>query len=193
MATYKYKGSLIAAPITFATNKPFYEAETYNLKVQRASQDAQRWEISFTTLSRDADAVEMFMTMIEDMDTVDTMIMPQLVDSEILGTLTTNAASANDSFFTLDTITGVTGNWKKGQFISFQNHDKVYIVLQDTNPGGNIPVYPALVQNVPSGTLVYTGNNVLLTYLRSFNTVTGITFNDGVLASPGTITLIEAV
>ncbi|MDB4378636.1 hypothetical protein N9Z41_02580 [bacterium] len=193
MAVYKYKGSVIAAPFTILTNKPFYEAETYNLKVQRASQDAQRWEISFTTLARDNDAVNLFVSLIEDMDTVDTMIMPQLVQSEISGTLTTNAASSGDDFFTLDTITGVSNSWKKGEFISFQNHDKVYIVLQDTNAGGNVPVYPSLVTNIPSGTTVYTGDNVLLTYNRSADTITGITFNDGVLASPGTVTLIEAV
>ena len=49
-----------------------------------------------------------------------------------------------------------TGSIQAGSYIKFGNHDKVYLVLQDVDPGGTLMVKPNLVAAVPTASaLIY--------------------------------------
>ena len=74
---YYYEGYEILAPLTITSNEPVFDADTISLRKQRATQNAQRWELSFsvTTLSPAS-----LLTSITDFDTAKTMTMPQLND-----------------------------------------------------------------------------------------------------------------
>ena len=48
---YYYEGYEILAPLTIASNEPMFDSDTVSLRKQRASQSAQRWELSFGILT----------------------------------------------------------------------------------------------------------------------------------------------
>jgi hypothetical protein len=88
------------------------------------------------------------------------------------GTVTaslTSSISPNFNYVKGSTAVGVTGGSgtiKKGDFIKFSNHTKVYMVTADVNLDGStldtIGIFPALFQDLTSGTTV-AYNNILFT------------------------------
>jgi hypothetical protein len=161
---YYYEGYQILAPLTIASNEPMFDADTVSLRKQRSSQNAQRWELSFSILTQDpADAL----ASIVDFDVAKTMTMPQLND-------------VNDKLTTV--------NYPKGAFVTGSNN-KVYMVKSDAASVVASNLYPT----PPSGLTYSTVANATISYYRSIDNLRGITFSDGVLASPGAIDIIEAL
>lgn len=194
MAVYYYNGSKILAPLTITSEQPMFETTSVSLKTQRANQGAQRWVVSFTTLETSETLATSFISLVTGLDDVQTFTMPQIVATEIAGAAPQSAAiTKGASTFTITNNGAVTGTFKKGEFIQFASHDKVYVVTQDANASQVIRVFPDLVKDVPINTNVNVNSNVQFAHLRSLDTATGITFSDGILSSPGTITLIEAI
>ena len=198
MAAYTYKGSQIVTPFTIFSNQPVYEVQTVSLKTQRASQNVQRWEISFTTVNTEETAANMLVGLADNIDTVETMVMPQLPANstfDIGGTIVCTGEAVGSTTLTVNTSNN-TGTLPKGTFITFSNHDKMYIVTADVDLSGTtseMPIFPSLRAAVTTSNNVNTGTACQFKHLRSIDTLTGLTFNDGVLSSPGTITLIEAI
>jgi len=202
MAAYTYQGSQIVTPFTIFSNQPVYEVQTVSLKTQRASQNVQRWEISFTTVNTEETAANMLVGLVDNIDTVETMVMPQLPSvaerTNVVSTVRSNSAqSAGITTVVLNTASNLSSEIiPKGAFITFANHDKLYMVTADTaltNATANLPIFPSLRADLTNTTGVNIGSQVSFKHLRSIDTLTGLTFNDGVLSSPGTITLIEAI
>lgn len=194
MAVYYYNGSKILAPLTIVSEQPMFETTSVSLKTQRADQGAQRWVVSFTTLETEDTLADSFIGLVTGLDSVQTLTMPQIVATEVGGaTPTTAAITKGASNFTITNGASVTGNFKKGEFIQFASHDKVYVVTQEANANQVIRVFPNIVKDVPLNTSLNVNSNVQFAHLRTLDTTSGITFNDGVLSSPGTITLVEAV
>jgi len=202
MAAYTYKGSQIVTPFTIFSNQPVYEVQTVSLKTQRASQNVQRWEISFTTVDVDQTAEDMLVGLSENLDQVETMVMPQLPSSFnrtiVNSSVRSNATQASGltTVVVNSSSNGLGDVIAKGSFITFANHDKMYIVTSDCDLSGstaNLNIFPALRQDLTNTTGVNIKDQVSFKHFRSIDTMTGITFNDGVLSSPGTITLIEAI
>lgn len=201
MATYYYNGDEILVPFTVVSNKPVFASDTVSLKHVRSQQSAQRWELSFSTISKENSANSL-LSVLNEMDNRNTMIMPQLPEVNKLNTLqgaiTVNlSANQNSESITLSNISSL-GFLPKGSFINFSNHDKVYITKNDLNFDNSgtpvvLNIYPKLVSNVPLGNSLLFGNNCIFSYYRDINNIQGITFSDGLLSNQGTITLIEAL
>jgi hypothetical protein len=79
-------------------------------------------------------------------------------------------------------------NYPKGAFVTGSNN-KVYMVKADATSIVQSNLYPT----PPSGLTYSTVANATIRYFRSVANLRGITFSDGLLASPGTIDIIEAL
>lgn len=202
MAVYYYQGMPILAPFTITSNEPFFDVETISLKRQRVSQGYQRWELSFNVQPDKTQPQDLLVDMlVNDQAGATTMIMPQFKEVSDTSTATGSASVAvagvvGDSSVSL-TTSSASGTLPKGSFISFNNHDKVYILTADMDMSGataTANIYPNLKFAMPiTTTTLEFGDSCLLTYYRDINTLTSIQFTDGILASPGLINLFEAV
>jgi hypothetical protein len=97
----------------------------------------------------------------------------------------TNHANMGNSI-TVNNSTGLS--YPKGAFVTGSNN-KVYMVKADASSVVESNLYPT----PPSGLTYSTVANATIRYFRSVDNLRGITFNDGILASPGTIEIIEAL
>jgi len=198
---YYYNGAPILAPYTITSNEPHFDMTTVSLKVQRASQGHQRWELSFNTvITKDTEVNTLLSTMV-DFDSSDTMIMPQLPSVKDNITLTSVPfliAAAPAGVSTVYVDSGIAqGIMPKGSFFKFSNHNKVYISTSDLNLNGTIDkaltFYPSLKSSVSPSTGIIYGDNCVISYIKNIDNQQGITFTDGILSNPGVISLIEEV
>ena len=205
MAKYFYHGAEILAPVTIVSNQPVFDVNTVSLKKQRASQGSQRWELSFRVLGTSSTESELFLETVDEISDIHTMIMPQLPSisgnaSSVITTIpqTQGANASGDSSIVLDNNSNNSGILKKGNFIKFSNHDKVYVLTNDLNFSSSATsltanIYPDLQKAVPQNINFLTGATCLLTYCRSVDNLIGLTFTDGILSDMGTINLEESL
>ena len=196
MSVYYFNGAQILAPLSITSNEPMYEVETVSLKIQRASQDVQRWELNFGVVGTAETQVDLLVGSVTNVDTVESMTMPQLPSVDAANTIgvsraITSGAAAGASSVPINS----NGVLSKGSFIKFSNHNKLYLVTADVASGNpvSVAIYPPLRSAVTTAHTLKTGVSAVLTYKRSIDNATGITFTDGVLSSLGSITLIEAL
>ena len=201
---YYYNGQKILAPVTFLSNEPVYFTESVSLKQDRTSQGNQRWELEFDTLDREG-GVDLLLGLLDERKNVATMIMPNLKEVDdvltLSGTISANASAAKGvNTLKATTSGGSTGLIPKGVFIKFANHDKVYMVrtaVDITTLGSGIEfdldIYPELHAAVPISTAANVGSGCVLTYYRDVDSLSGITFDDGILMNSGRVRLIEAL
>lgn len=203
MTVYYYEGLPIAAPLTFESNEPIFESDTVSLRPQRVSQGAQRWELEFA-LSTVGSEADLMLGSILSVTTSKTMVMPQMlfVDRTITTTVTPTVSTAgavgDSSIAVVSSETGKT--LPKGSFIQFANHSKIYITTAAVTVNGATPVtlsiYPTLRATTNVGVFIRTPTTATkpqLTYLTAVDNIRGITYEDGVLVSLGTIRILEAV
>lgn len=196
---YYFNGASILAPLKITSNEPVFEMTTVSLKTQRASQGAQRWELTFTTATSAATEADAILGAIESITTTDTVVMPQLPSIVAGNTATASQVISANVAASLSAVTIVSdGIILKGSFIKFSNHDKVYMVTADVaasvaSAPVSVAIYPSLRSAVTTADTLKTGASVVLTYYRSIDNARGITFTDGLLSSAGSINLIEAL
>jgi len=200
--TYYFNSAEILAPFSITSNEPTFDVDTVSLKKQRATQDAQRWELSFNTIGTPDTQADLLVNSVNNLISTATMPMPQLPSINTKYTLLSNstaiAASAalGATSITINTANAV-GLLPKGSFVKFSNHDKIYLVTADcnmntvTNP--TLSIFPGLTTALTTSHLLNSGPAAILTYYQSIDNYRGITFSDGVLSNAGTITLIEAI
>jgi hypothetical protein len=200
MTVYYFEGSPIVAPLTIESNEPIFSADTVSLTQQRASQGAQRWELSFQIQTKDIEE-DYFVSMVTGIASAKTMTMPQLlsVDKKVTatnpGVPSTAASGSNSVLIDFDQAEKLI---PKGSFIKFSNHSKIYMITENiitqTTPVV-VPIYPNLKVGVTASQLVYHPGSAVkptLQYYRDLETLQGIIYEDGVLVNPGTIKLLEA-
>ncbi len=137
--TYYYKGAKILAPLTIRSNEPIYEVDTVSLTKQRASQGVQRWEISFNTVTSGDTEADMLVGTITNMTASTTITMPQIpsvVAGNTAGVSLVINANVNAGLSAV--IIASDGVIKKGSFIKFSNHDKLYMVTADVAAIGTL-------------------------------------------------------
>lgn len=200
MATYYYNGAQILAPFSIISNSPVYESDTVSLKRLRSSQGHQRWELSFECVAND-NLADLFIDSVKDLDTADSMVMPQFKEVEDLCTLSgtatvTSTTAVNASSVTI-TNTSINGVLKKGSFVKFSNHSKVYTLTADLNMGlsgdQSVLIFPKLIKEVPANSTMDYGSNCVISYFREITDLKGMSFADGILADMGSINLTEAL
>lgn len=202
MATYYYHGAQILAPLSIISNSPIYDADTVSLKKLRSSQGHQRWELSFEVVAND-NAADLLLASIENLNNAASMIMPQIREVEDLNTLTgtlvvPTETSANSGTVTVTNTFAITGILKKGTFVKFSNHGKVYILSQDLDMAGTsgtktAHIFPKLQKTVAATSTLQYGSDCALTYFREVTNMQGINYSDGVLSNIGSVQLIEAI
>jgi hypothetical protein len=195
MSVYYFNGAQILAPLSIISNEPVYDVDTVSLSKQRASQGAQRWEISFNTVTTSETEADMLIGMITGIATAQTMIMPQLPSVDVANTvgsgraITTNISAGGSSV-----TVNLNGVLSKGSFIKFSNHSKIYMVTATVNSGITpVLIYPSLRSSVTTSHTMLTGTGVLLNYYRDIDNSRGISFDDGILSSTGIVSLVEAL
>jgi hypothetical protein len=200
MSVYYFNGAQILAPFTIISNEPVYEVDTVSLKKQRATQNVQRWELSFNTIGTTETQVDIFLGSAADNHTVQTMIMPQLPEVAAKTTISSSsfslAAPVSAGATTMLIAAGNNvGLLPKGSFFKFSNHDKIYITTSDVILSGTSTVgfYPKLRKDVNNSHTIRCRELATFSFYRDINNQTGITFSDGVLSNAGTISVIEAL
>lgn len=196
---YEFEGAAILAPLTISSNEPMFEADTISLSKQRASQGVQRWELSFKTATSKTTEADMLVGVVTSLSTTATMVMPQLPSVVAQTTSGTSLPVGSGVAAGLSAVTVVNnGTLKKGAFVKFSNHDKVYMVTEDVAPSiasapVSVPIYPSLRTAVTTSDVLHTGSSAVLTYYRDIDNLKGLQFSDGLLSSAGSISLTEAV
>ena len=202
MSVYYYKGAQILAPFTIRSNEPMFDVDTISLKKERASQGAQRWELEFGTVGVSDTMQDMLIASVTDQSAAQTMFMPQLTAVDEKSSISSNtidiAASASVGATSVSlTASGKTGTLPKGSFIKFSNSNKMYMTTTDVNLDGNtsesVSIYPELRVALTTANTLRNGDLAVLSYYKSIDNQSGITFTDGVLSNSGTISLIEAL
>jgi hypothetical protein len=201
MSVYYFDGAQILAPLTIKSNEPVFEVETLNLRKQRASQNVQRWEISFSTIGTAETQADIMLGAISSPQVVQTMIMPQLPSVDEATTINKSriaigAGAPVGANAVAASPVGVFGIIPKGTFFKFSNHDKLYVTTSDTSVASlsvMLNFYPSLQMPVVTSQTIEIKENAILTFQRDLDNQRGITFTDGVLSNAGTITLIEAL
>lgn len=192
---YTFNGASILAPLSITSNQPIYETDTVSLSKQRASQGAQRWELSFAAVTSESTEADMLVGMITGLATASTMIMPQIPSVVKGNTAGVSLVISAGVAAGLSSVTVVSdGIIKKGAFIKFSNHDKLYMVTDDVASGTvPVPIYPSLRSAVTTSHTLKTGPSAVLTYYRNIDSTQGLKFTDGILSSAGSISLTEAI
>lgn len=185
-----------AAPMTIRSNQPVFSMDTLSLKRQTTSQKAQRWEI-VSNLEASNTSNDFFMSAIlNGYDKTFQIQMPQPLRAKNQTTvfngnmvLSTGGTKGSTSI----QVSGFAGTIYRGEFVKFASSDKVYILTNDVVSGGSVGIYPALRTAVNNGTAMSYRDNVLMRCLYDSSTVLGITYVDGILNDPGSVTFIEAL
>ncbi len=207
MTVYYFEGSPIVAPLTIESNEPIFSADTVNLKQQRVSQGAQRWELSFQIQTKDNEE-ELLVGMVTGVSASKSMDMPQL-NSVMKKSTVTNRGNVRAVALRGSTSVSVSFSQArllaKGNFIQFTDHSKVYLVTSDVTTladvsnvaqAVSVPIYPALTVDLPTSAYLHHSKSPILaqiSYYRDLETLQGIIYEDGVLVNPGTIRLLEAL
>jgi hypothetical protein len=195
MSVYYFNGAQILAPLTIESNEPIFDVDTVSLSKQRASQGAQRWELSFDTAMTNTTEADMLVGMVTGIATSGTMVMPQLPSVDLANTASATLSVSVNAAAESSTVTVVSdGVISKGSFVKFSNHDKLYMVTADVAAGtAPVSIYPSLRSAVSTSHTLKTGPSVILTYYRNVDNLRGIQFTDGVLSSVGVVSLVEAI
>jgi hypothetical protein len=201
--TYFYQGLPIQTPFMITNNRQSFEVETLSLKRKTFLTEAQRWELSFNVITTGNEA-DLLAAHTWSYHSTKTMVMPQLPQVSkaysFNGTLSAtvdNLAGSDTVLVTASDQTG-TATIPAGTFISFEGHTKVYVVKSTAsfdNLDENIPlsIFPNLVHQVDETNPVNLDGDCLLSYKLDLTSGQGLSFVDGILTSPGTIKVIEAL
>jgi hypothetical protein len=149
---YYYEGYEILAPLTITSNEPMFDSDTVSLRKQRASQNAQRWELSFGILTKNpADAL----LSIVDFDIAKTMTMPQLNDVNdrlpVAATTSTYVVTASGGKYFIDGV--------ENPILSFVRGNTYIFDLSDSSLGAH-PLRFATTADAVGGTQYTTGVTV---------------------------------
>jgi hypothetical protein len=173
----------VVAPVTIKNNSRVMRTETLSMRTVITRTPYQRWDVSFTLHPADAEksAGRLEAALGWGLPVHLEFPQPMHVGDAPNTSVTASGAVSTNSF-------SCGSSLQEGEYISFGNHSKVYIVVT----GGSSPtVYPLLRQAVPIGTTLNRGSNVLMKGLID-DTDYSRKYVDGVL-SETTLTVKESL
>jgi len=199
MAGIIENGVIIArfvAPMTIISNQPVFVSDSISLKRQTRTQKTQRWEIS-TSIEPSNNSADLLMNaVLSNYNSIVAIQMPQIFRIYGGGTTSTSAIQVDGNInagFSFLNIKNNNGFLPKGEFIQFSNHDKIYILKKSIQDNGQIEFFPELKVPLINNTFIKYGKNVILKARYDTDSLTGITYTDGVLADIGTVNFVEAI
>jgi len=138
-----------------------FVTEARNGRRQVRSIGAQQWVFSakYNSLTR-AEFMPVYAFCVSQKGQLGTFtVTPPVISSasgSISGTMLTNGAhTAGDSTIA---VNGFIGTIKAGDFVKFNNHDKVYMVTSSLTNAGTLNIEPGLYENVADNTSVIYDN-----------------------------------
>jgi len=202
MAGILENGELITrfvTPMSVSSNQPVFVSDTLSLKRQVVSHGVQRWEIKTNLEPSNKSADLLIHSVVNGYQGVFDISMPQVYIKGFKDTrtklirTTVSVASGDNTFQTSGATTA--NQLIKGEFITFSNHQKVYLVTNvvTANNISTVTVFPNIIINVPTDNIIDYGSNVILKARYDTDVILGITYVDGILSDMGTVTFIEAL
>jgi hypothetical protein len=188
-------GNIIAqfvAPMSVRSNVPVFASDTFSLTRVTSKRTAQRWEIETRLFPLSVTANDLFVLFVtKGYSSAIQIVVPQNYGSISNRTSASvpNAVGAVNS--TIIAVTGNVGLIPKGTFIKFSSHSKIYLTTTARDGDGNMGIFPALRMAV--NTTFTHRDDVLMNCYIDLDTLTGMSYSDGILMDNGTIRLIEDV
>jgi hypothetical protein len=180
-----------ATPMQVISNQPIFGSDSISLKRYTHSYGVQRWEIK-TAVEPSNFGYEFFAhSVINGYSEIFDIRMPQVFRGE--GNYSSAGWSASGSAGSYSVSASGPGTLKRGEFIRFAGtggHNKVYMVTADCS-GGTLNIFPRLRENVSGA--IENGNNVTFKARYDTSTILGMTYQNGILGDPGTVTFLEAI
>lgn len=187
-----------AAPLSIINNAPAFMSDVISLKRVVTSQKVQRWEIE-THIVPTNNTFEFASHVFRNNNDLRIFVrMPQIYN---LGrdnagvNFNSNVLTTSNSRVKGDSQVGISGVGTvpifTGEFFKFDSHSKVYYAYSAS--ASSISFYPPLVHDVPSGDNIFHGDRCTMEARYDGNKSSQITFSDGILLDPGSVTLIEAI
>jgi len=178
---------VFATPLTIKSNQPSYVQDMVNLKRRASSQNIQRWEIESYIAQTNNTADFLVHSVDNGFNKVFPIRMPQPAN---LTLSSTPHATLSDHATGVDTIPVSGAAMYTGEFITFANHTKVYLIIS----GGNtIKISPSLRTAVPSGTDIVAGGKVIMQAMYADDAMIGVVYQQGILTDPGSVKFVEAL
>lgn len=194
--------SKFVAPLQIMSNRPVFSSDTLSLKRVSFQQPVQRWEIETNLMPTNDGAPLLAHSVVLGKTGAFDIRMPQPYTlkysdadySTFLAQKPRQQSLAGSNRIWFNSVPNIQEN----QFIRFNGHSKVYlVVLTGTDPGNSnypfIDVFPNLVLTVPADTNIFRGGNVVMKVYYDDSVQAGIKYTDGILADPGSVKLIEAL
>lgn len=181
------------APLAIKSNQPAFVSDSLNLAQYVARQKAQRWEITTGLMPSNDSSDYLCHSTKHGFDIPFDIEMPQVrravqVTSASKAEINTNAIAG------AQTVSAqITGRIQAGEFIQFENHTKVYLLMNDVSSTSVLEIQPPLRRPMPVGTKIFVGKQVKMRCRYELATSLGITYTDGILSDPGSVTLVEAI
>jgi len=188
-----------AAPTQIISRVPVLSADTLTLKRDTFARPVQRWEI-ISNISASNDIREYFLNaVLAGSASIIYLRPPQLVDlNRVLPNgLNITHVGVVAAGSTAIILTGFAGKQlPKGELINIGDDPKVYMVRERIAVNGaeqTYSIFPALRLAAINAAPIRYGDTTVLRARYDTNTVSGISYSDGILADPGSITFIEAL
>lgn len=199
---YKWEGQDILAPLTFRSNQTVWTVEKLDKSIERVTHPSQRWELEFSVLTNENED-SMFNVLVSKFADKGTMMMPSLLHvmqepkkpsgTQLRVSITGNS---NGSSVTIQN-SGSEVVLRRGTFVQFGNHSKVYSVTNNITLGANssssVPIFPNLRSEVPTNVVMKAYDDVVLHYYFDDTMLKGLTYQDGMMSSIDRVALLEAV
>jgi hypothetical protein len=191
MADYTFQDMTIIAPVSFESEQKILSTKTWGSSEERVVMDGQRWKVTFNVEPHEG--ASLLPHLVSSFGDTFDFEMPQAedptLDHEFRHVYSTSAALAGTNAIQISDDDRMLV--AKGRFIKFNNHTKVYMIINLSS--NTMYIYPELQSDISTGQYIPCGRNVTMKCRYDTNMVRGITFSDGLLSDPGSITLVEAV
>ena len=186
-------GKVIArfvVPTRMDSNVPVFSNDALSLKRSVSKRAAQRWELTSNLEPLSYDANELFALFVRkgNFEAIQ-IIVPQNYGATKANTSNSSITATGTKSATSVTLSAFTGKITVGTMVKFDGHDKIYMTTSNATSGGTVGIFPELRQNV-SGSMSYKADVVMNCYLDT-ETVTGMSYSDGILMDLGTVKLVE--
>lgn len=138
-----------------------FVTEARNGRRQVRAIGAQQWVFSakYNSLTR-AEFMPVYAFCVSQKGQLGTFsVTPPVISStsgNASGSMLTNGAHTTGN--TTIAVNGFSGTIKSGDFVKFNNHDKVYMVTSDLTGSGTLKIEPGLYENVANDTSVIYNN-----------------------------------
>ena len=199
--TVTFLGEKVVVPFDITSQRTRFRSDTVRLRRRSTKLSGHRWAVSFMVVPNIPEEFLVDFAAL-DLDTVFDLALEPFPRSPIpkpgsaIDTIGAKAAGATEV-----AISAAGNRLRKGCWIRFSNHDKLYKVQSVTAGSSATTIFPELDKAVPNDTRVHYWNTansadreaIHMTCLLDIDDDPGLAYSDGLIAQLGPIRAIEAV